>query len=77
MLVCVGDTAFGKLKAVADFASTFTPDDDFDDEEKPCGTMAAVESGVVTTLVVVVEEFRVAQVTGHVTGGVTALTSSA
>lgn len=75
MLVCVGDTAFGKLKAVADFASTFTPD--FDDEEKPCGTMAAVESGVVTTLVVVVEEFKVAQVTGHVTGGVTALTSSA
>jgi len=67
--------ALGKLKAAAGFASIFVLD--FDDEEKPCGTMAAVESGVVTTLVVVVEEFRVAQVAGHVTGGVTALTSSA
>lgn len=67
--------AVGKLKVVVGFASTFVLD--FDDEEKPCGATAAVDNGVVTTLVVVVEEFRVAQVTGHVIGDVTALTSSA
>lgn len=49
-------------------------------EKRPLGTMAAVEIGVVLMLVVVVEEFRVTQVTGteHVTGGgVITVTSSA
>lgn len=71
---CVGDMVFGKLKVVSDFVSTFVLGLD---EEKPLGTMAAVDSGVVLMFVVVVEELRVAQLIGCVTGGVTVLTSSA
>lgn len=72
---CVGDVVFGKqLKVVSDFVSTFVLGLD---EEKPLGMMAAVDSGVVLTFVVVVEELRVAQLTGCMTGGVTVLTSSA
>lgn len=71
---CVDDVVFGKLKVVSDFVSAFVLGLD---EEKPLGTMAAVESGVVLMFVVVVEELRVAQLTGCVTGGVTVLTSSA
>lgn len=71
---CADDVVFGKLKVVSDFVSAFVLGLD---EEKPLGTMAAVESGVVLMFVVVVEELRVAQLTGCVTGGVTVLTSSA
>lgn len=69
---CTGDV-FGKLKVVSDF-SIFALGLG---EEKPLGTMAAVDSGVVFIFVVVVEELRVAQLTGCVTEGVTVLTSSA
>lgn len=62
------------LKTVSDFVWTFVLGLD---EEKPLGMMAAVDSGVVLIFVVVVEELRVAQLTGSVTGGVTVLTSSA
>lgn len=41
-----------------------------DEEKLPLGIIAAVESGVVLILVVVVKELRVAQGTKHVTGGV-------
>lgn len=67
--------AFDELKIVAGFVSSFASRLD---EEKPLGTIAAVDSGVVLMLVVVVEELRVAQITEHVTGGViVALISSA
>lgn len=66
------DVVFSKLKAVFGVVSTFVLGLD---EEKPLGTMAAVDSGVVLMFVVVVEEFRVAQLTGCVTGG--GVTSSA
>jgi len=71
---CAVDVVFGKLKVVSDFVSTFVLGLD---EEKPLGTMAAVDSGVVLMFVVVVEELRVAQLTGCMTGGVIVLTSSA
>lgn len=70
------NAGFGKLKVTTGFVlalvSIFV-------EENPLGTIAAVESGVVLMLVVVVEELRVAQVAEHVTGGggVAVLTSSA
>lgn len=66
---------FDELKIVAGFVPSFASKLD---EEKPLGRIAAVDSGVVLTLVVVVEELRVAQVTELVTGGViVALISSA
>lgn len=71
---CTGDVVFGKLKVVFDFVSIFALGLD---EEKPLGTMAAVDSGVVLMFVVVVEELRVAQLTGCMTEDVTVLTSSA
>jgi len=70
---CAG-VVFGKLKAVSDFVSTFVLGLD---EEKPLGTMAAVDNGVVLMFVVVVEELRVAQLIGCMIGGVIVLTSSA
>lgn len=67
--------AFGELKIMAGFVPSFASRLD---KEKPLGIIAAVESGVVLILVVVVKELRVAQVTEHVTGGVNvALISSA
>lgn len=71
---CAGDVFGEQLKVASDFVSTFALGLD---KEKPLGMMAAVDSGVVLTFVVVVEELRVAQLTGSVTGGVTVLTSSA
>lgn len=69
-----GDVVFGKLKVVSNFVSIFALGLG---EEKPLGIMAAVDSGVVFTFVVVVDELRVAQLTGCMTEGVTVLTSSA
>lgn len=67
--------AFGEVKVMAGFVPRFASGLD---EEEPLGRIAAVESGIVLMLVVVVRELRVAQVTEHVTGGVTvALISSA
>lgn len=65
------DAGFGKLKAAAGFVSGF-------DVSMPPGTMAAVEIGVVLTVVVVVEELRVAQllVCKDVTTGATSFTSA-
>jgi len=70
----VDSVAFGILKTVTDFVSAFVS---IFDEENPLGTIAAVESGVVLIVIVVVEELRVAQVTEDVTGGAPVLTSSA
>lgn len=67
---CAGNVVFGKT--ASDFASILGLD-----EGKPLGTIAAVDNGVVLTFVVVVEELRVAQLTGCVIGGVTVLMSSA
>lgn len=61
MLNCAsGAVMLGKLKVVATFVSTFATGG------RPLGIMAAVVIGVVLTLVVVVEELRVAQLTEHV-----------
>lgn len=61
---------------MTDFVPSFASG--LDEEKLPLGIIAAVESGVVLILVVVVKELRVAQVTEHVIGGVNvALISSA
>jgi len=70
----VDNVAFGTLKTATDFVLAFVS---IFDEENPLGTIAAVESGVVLMVIVVVEELRVAQVTEHVTGNAPVLTSSA
>lgn len=70
---CADEAGLGKLKAVADFVSGF-------DVSVPPGTMAAVEIGVVLTVVVVVEELRDARLPAEdvtTTTGATASTSSA
>lgn len=70
-LDCADDAGLGKLKAAAGFVSGF-------DVSVPPGTIAAVEIGVVLTVIVVVEELRVAQLAAEVvTTGATAFTSSA
>jgi len=70
----VDNVAFGTLKTATDFVLAFVS---IFDEENPLGTIAAVESGVVLMVIVVVEELRVAQVTELVTGNAPVLTSSA
>lgn len=65
-------------KATSDFVSIFVLGTKwFLDEEKPLGTTAAVDSGVVLMFVVVVEELRVTQLIECGNGDVTLLMSSA
>lgn len=69
---CADDVIFGK--AASDFVTIFVLGLD---EEKPLGTMAAVDSGVVLMFVVVVEELRVTQLVEGGNDDVTLLMSSA
>lgn len=73
--ILVFGVVFVGLKVIAGFEPSFASGLD---EEEPLGRIAAVESGILLMLVVVVRELRVAQMAEHVTGGVTvALISSA